>query len=38
MLEDLTPTKQNRPCAVKTLINKLEKKDAEILIHALANP
>jgi hypothetical protein len=38
MLEDLTPTKQARPCAVNTLINKLEKKDQEILIAALANP
>jgi hypothetical protein len=38
MLEDLTPTKQTRPCAVNTLINKLEKKDQEILIAALANP
>lgn len=38
MLEDLTPTKQARPCAVRHLINKLEKKDQEILIAALANP
>jgi hypothetical protein len=38
MLEDLTPTKQARPCAVRTLIDKLEKKDQEILIAALANP
>ena len=38
MLEDLTPTKKIRPCAVRTLLNKLEKKDAEILIAALANP
>jgi hypothetical protein len=37
MLEDLKPIKQSRPCAVKTLINKLEKKDQEILIAALAN-
>jgi hypothetical protein len=38
MLEDLTPKKQVRPCAVKTLLTKLEKKDQEILISALANP
>jgi hypothetical protein len=38
MLEDLKPTKQARPCAVKTLLTKLEKKDQEILIAALANP
>ena len=38
MLEDLTPKKQLRTCAVRTLINKLEKKDQEILIAALANP
>ena len=38
MLEDLKPIKQSRPCAVNTLINKLEKKDQEILIAALANP
>jgi hypothetical protein len=38
MLEDLTPTKQVRTCAVKKLIDKLEKKDQEILIAALANP
>jgi hypothetical protein len=38
MLEDLTPTKQVRPCAVRTLIDKLEKKDQEILIAALGNP
>jgi hypothetical protein len=38
MLEDLTPIKQARPCAVNTLLKKLEKKDQEILIAALANP
>jgi hypothetical protein len=38
MLEDLAPTKQVRTCAVRTLIDKLEKKDQEILIAALANP
>jgi hypothetical protein len=38
MLEDLTPTKQVRPCAVRTLLSKLEKKDQEILIAALSNP
>jgi hypothetical protein len=38
MLEDLTPTKQVRNCAVRLLLNKLEKKDQEILIAALDNP
>ena len=38
MLEDLTPQKPIRTCAVRTLIDKLEKKDQEILIAALANP
>jgi hypothetical protein len=38
MLEDLTPSKQIRPCAVRTLLNKLEKKDQEILLAALDNP
>jgi hypothetical protein len=38
MLEDLTPTTQARPCAVNTLMSKLEKKDQEILTAALANP
>ena len=38
MLEDLTPTKQVRTCAVRGLLNKLEKKDQEILIAALDNP
>jgi hypothetical protein len=38
MLEDLKPTKLIRTCAVRTLIDKLEKKDQEILIAALANP
>jgi hypothetical protein len=38
MLEDLTPTKQARPCAVKTLVQKLDKKDQLILIEALINP
>lgn len=37
MLEGLTPTKQNRTCAVRTILSKLEKKDQEILIAALAN-
>jgi hypothetical protein len=38
MLEDLTPKKQFRPCAVRTLLSKLEEKDRKILIEALANP
>ena len=37
MLEDLTPPTQFRPCAMRDLINKLEKKDQEILELALAN-
>jgi hypothetical protein len=38
MLEDLKPSKQQKPCAIRTLLSKLEKKDQEILIAALANP
>jgi hypothetical protein len=38
MLEDLTPPKPIRTCAVRTLIDKLEKKDQEILRTALGNP
>lgn len=37
MLEDLTPPSPLRTCATKVLLNKLEKKDQEILIAALAN-
>lgn len=37
MLEDLAPKKQIRPCAIRGLLSKLEKKDQEILIAALAN-
>ena len=39
MLEDLgAPIKQTRPCAVRDLIAKLDKKDQEILTEAIANP
>jgi hypothetical protein len=39
MLEDLgAPIKQIRPCAVRDLIAKLDKKDQEILTEAIANP
>jgi hypothetical protein len=39
MLEDLgAPVKQTRPCAVRDLIAKLDKKDQEILTEAIANP
>jgi hypothetical protein len=38
MLEDLIPKKQVRTCAVRALLEKLEKKDQEILIAALDNP
>ena len=39
MLEDLgAPAKQSRPCAVRDLIAKLDKKDQEILVGAIANP
>lgn len=37
MLEDLTPPQRISSCAVRTLRNKLEKKDQEILDAALAN-
>ncbi len=38
MLEDLKPPQKISSCAVRTLRNKLEKKDQEILDGALANP
>jgi hypothetical protein len=38
MLEDLQPKVRKPSCAVRKLIDKLEKKDQEILIAALANP
>ena len=38
MLENLTPPEPKRSCKVGQLIDKLEKKDKEILIAALANP
>lgn len=39
MLEDLgSPPQQSRPCAVRDLIAKLDKKDQEILREAIANP
>jgi hypothetical protein len=39
MLENLgAPPKQSRPCAVRDLIAKLDKKDQEILVEAIANP
>jgi hypothetical protein len=38
MLEDLQPPLKIRSCAVRTIRNKLEKKDQEILDGALANP
>jgi hypothetical protein len=38
MLEDLKLKPRNSSCAVRTIINKLEKKDQEILQAALANP
>jgi hypothetical protein len=38
MLEDLKPPQKLTNCAVRTLRNKLEKKDQEILDGALANP
>lgn len=37
MLENLTPPQRVRPCAVRELVSKLEKKDKEILISALAS-
>jgi len=37
MLEDLKPPTRISNCAVRTLRNKLEKKDQEILDAALAN-
>jgi hypothetical protein len=38
MLEGLKPPTRIPTCAVRTLRNKLEKKDQEILDDALANP
>jgi hypothetical protein len=38
MLEGLKPPTRIPTCAVRTLRNKLEKKDQEILDGALANP
>jgi hypothetical protein len=38
MLEDLKPPRKIHSCAVRTIRNKLEKKDQEILDGALANP
>jgi hypothetical protein len=38
MLEDLKPPLRISSCAVRTIRNKLEKKDQEILDGALANP
>jgi hypothetical protein len=38
MLEDLKPPTRIRTCAVRTLREKLEKKDQEILDGAIANP
>lgn len=38
MLEDLKPTPRKVSCAVRKILDKLEKKDQEILIAALANP
>jgi hypothetical protein len=38
MLEDLKPPLKIGSCAVRTIRNKLEKKDQEILDGALANP
>jgi hypothetical protein len=37
MLENLTPPKQVSPCGVRSLLDKLDKKDKEILMAALAN-
>jgi hypothetical protein len=38
MLEDLKLKPRNASCAVRKLLAKLDKKDQEILIAALANP
>jgi hypothetical protein len=37
MLENLTPPKKIRSCAVRTILEQLEKKDKEIFIAALAS-
>ncbi|CAB4157693.1 hypothetical protein UFOVP692_37 [uncultured Caudovirales phage] len=37
MLENLTPPKRIRSCAVRTILAQLEKKDKEIFVAALAN-
>jgi hypothetical protein len=37
MLENLTPPNRVRPCAVRTMLTQLEKKDKEILVAALMN-
>lgn len=38
MLENLTPPKRVRTCAVRTISAQLDKKDKEILIEALNSP
>jgi hypothetical protein len=37
MLENLKPPNRVRPCAVRTMLTQLEKKDKEILVAALMN-
>lgn len=37
MLENLTPPKKILTCAVRTTLGKLDKKDQEIFVAALAN-
>ena len=38
LLDDLTPPKKVWPCAVRTLLLTLDKKDADILSAAVMNP
>lgn len=38
LLDDLTPPKKRWPCAVRTLVERLDTTDAEVLTSAVMNP
>ena len=38
MLEDLKPPEYVTPCAIRTMLEKLDEADQRILLDALANP
>jgi hypothetical protein len=38
MLEGMTPPEHVTPCAIRTLLGKLDEADQRILLDALANP